>query len=134
MGERVNLSPKIKYVDSPTQVTKTDTDAYKQQVQLSRIAQRQNEVNMKMGARLDRANAEFFQTQALRGIQAEGAESRLNIAKQGQESRRGLRVAGTEERKGIKVTGRETRKTQAQAGRIERGLIGARGTQERSPS
>jgi hypothetical protein len=75
-----NQSPEIKYVDVDPQVIKTETDAYRQQLQLGDIAQAQNQENMRLGAQLDRTNAEFFQTQNLRGIRQQGAETRMNIA------------------------------------------------------
>ena len=64
----------IKYVDVDPRF-ETTTDAYRQQLQLGEIAQAQNQENMRLGAQLDRTNAEFFQTQNLRGIRAQGAET-----------------------------------------------------------
>ena len=58
----------VKYVDVEPQTVETTTDAYRQQLQLGEIAQAQNQENMRLGAQLDRTNAEFFQTQNLRGI------------------------------------------------------------------
>ena len=66
-------STEVKYVDIDPKVVTTPTDAFRQQLMLGQIAQKQNENNMRLGAQLDRTNAEFFQTQNLRGIRAQGA-------------------------------------------------------------
>ena len=84
MGSRGSSGPpKVEYEDVDPQIVRTDTDAFRQQIKLGEIAFKQNQNNMRLGAELDRTNAEFFQTQNLRGVRAQGAETRFNIASQG---------------------------------------------------
>ena len=105
----------IEYVDIDPKVV-TTTDAFRQQIKLGQIAYKQNQNNMRLGAELDRTNAEFFQTQNLRGIRAQGAETRFNIA------------AHAQTRANIGAQGRQTR---LNIGAHRRLNIGAQGVQTR---
>ena len=64
---------------------------------------------MRLGAELDRTNAEFFQTQNLRGVRAQGAETRFNIAA-GAQTPGNNGAQGRQTRLNIGAQGRQTLK------------------------
>ena len=131
MGGGGGGGQEIKFVDIEPQTVETTTDAYRQQLQLGEIAQAQNQENMRLGAELDRTNAEFFQTQNLRGIRAQGAETRMNLAAQGAQTRLNIGAQGEQTRLNIGTEGRETRATRRVEGEEQRRGIVTTGEQTR---
>ena len=88
--------PSIVYAPAPPPptVTQTPTQSVATQTALNEVSGKQTRLNMELGAKLDRTNAEFFAGQDIRRTQATGAEQRLT-QKQAGEIETGLtRVRG----------------------------------------
>lgn len=88
----------------PPTTQSVSTQSLQNQTALMEASGRQQQLNMKLGAELDRANSEFFTGQNIRQTQATGAETRTTLQTQGEQ-----------ERLGTQETGRQTRLTQQQA-------------------
>ena len=130
MGGGGGSSTEVKYVDiEPQRSSRLRLMLFGSN--LCEIAQAQNQENMRLGAELDRTNAEFFQTQNLRGIRAQGAETRMNLAAQGAQTRLNIGAQGEQTRLNIGTEGRETRATRRVEGEEQRRGIVTTGEQTR---
>ena len=120
-------SPTIVYAPAPPPpvVTQTPTQAVATQTALNEVSGKQTRLNMELGAKLDRTNADFFAGQDIRRGAAAAAEDRLTRTTQaqldtglrrveGQEARAQTVEAGTQYREGIRTAGKETRQTDLQ--------------------
>ena len=116
--------PSIVYAPAPPPptVTQTPTQSVATQTALNEVSGKQTRLNMELGAKLDRTNAEFFAGQDIRRTQATGAEQRLTQKQageietgltrvRGQEERAGIVETGAQYRRGLETAGSETRKT-----------------------
>ena len=121
----------------PPSTQAVSTQSLQNQTALMETSGQQQQMNMRLGAELDRANSEFFTGQNIRQTQATGAETRgtlqtsgeqerltvgetgkqqrLGTVTAGEQQRLGTVTAGEQERLGIGETGRQTRLTQQQA-------------------
>jgi hypothetical protein len=87
----------------PPSTQSVSTQSLQNQTALMETSGRQQQLNMKLGAELDRANSEFFTGQNIRQTQATGAETRNT-----------LQTSGEQERLGYGEQGKQTRLTQQQ--------------------
>jgi preprotein translocase subunit SecD len=88
----------------PPSTQSVSTQSLQNQTALMETSGQQQQMNMKLGAELDRANSEFFTGQNIRQTQATGAETRGT-----------LQTSGEQERLTAGETGKQTRLTQQQA-------------------
>jgi len=95
------------------------------QTALNEVSGKQTRLNMELGAKLDRTNAEFFAGQDIRRTQAGAAEQRLTQKQageietgltrvRGQEDRASIAETGAQYRRGLETAGKETRETDLQ--------------------
>lgn len=99
-------SPKVINPPPPPPPTSqpVSTQSLQNQTALMEASGRQQQLNMRLGSELDRANTEFFTGQNIRQTQATGAETRTT-----------LQTSGEQERLGYGEQGRQQRLTQQQA-------------------
>jgi len=113
------------------------------QTALNEVSGKQTRLNMELGAKLDRTNAEFFAGQDIRRTQAAGAEQRLTqkqageietglIRVRGQEDRAGIIETGAQYRAGLETAGEQTRKTTRVEGEEQRAGIRETGSETRA--
>jgi len=122
MGSSSPPSPKTKYIPSPPppQSETVPTQAYRTQIDLAKISNEQQRLNMEVGAQLDRTNEEFFAGQDIRRLQAQGAEQRLSTRVGGEEQRESIAATGIQERLSIAARGQEERATVRVSGEEQR--------------
>lgn len=115
MGSRPS-PPSVTYIPAPPPPTSTpvSTQAFRTQLELTKISNAQQRLNMELGAELDRANEEFFAGQDIRRLQAQGSEQRLSTQVGGEEQRKTVAAGGLQERLNVAATGQQQRKTQKQ--------------------
>ena len=112
---------------------------------LQELTNKQNMLNMEIGAELDRVNTEFFTDLDIRRAQAVagetragqrvgGEEARANLAEQGSQTRATSRVAGQEQRAGFAEQGSQLRATERVRGQEDRGRTAEEGSQTRATS
>jgi len=112
---------------------------------LQELTNKQNQLNMEVGAELDRVNTEFFTDLDIRRAQAVagetragqrvgGEETRANLAEEGSQTRATSRVAGQEQRAGFAEEGSQTRATERVRGQEDRGRLAEEGSQTRATS
>jgi len=132
MGSRPS-PPKVKYAPEPPppKTESVPTQSFRTQVELSKLTSAQQQLNMELGAQLDRANEEFFAGQDIRRLQAQGAEQRLSTQVAGEEQRKTVAATGTQERLNIAATGTQQRLTQAQLLAGQERQIGLTGQEQR---
>ena len=99
----------------PPTTQSVSTQSLQNQTALMETSGRQQQMNMRLGAELDRANSEFFTGQNIRQTQATGAETRSTLQASGEQERLGTQTSGEQQRLGIGETGKQTRLTQQQA-------------------
>jgi len=110
---------------------------------LQELTNKQNMLNMEIGAELDRVNTEFFTDLDIRRAQAVagetragqrvgGEEARANLAEQGSQTRATSRVAGQEQRAGFAEQGSQLRATERVRGQEDRGRTAEEGQQQRA--
>ena len=145
MGGGRRSSPSVQYIPAPPppltqQVT---TQSLQSQIDLTKVGGAQQRLNLETDADLDRANEEFFATQDIRRLGAQGAEQRLGIKETGAQNRLTTAAEGTQrrltvgamgeqERKTVSATGQEQRLTQKQLLAGQERQIGMRGTEQRA--
>ena len=81
-----------------TKITQVGDQSLATQTALNEAANKQQRLNMEVGAELDRINAEFFTGQDIRKMQTQGTENRLGTKVAGEETRATLRTQGEENR------------------------------------
>jgi len=74
------------------------TQSLQNQTALMEASGRQQQLNMRLGSELDRANTEFFTGQNIRQTQATGAEARTSLQTQGEQERLGYGEQGKQQR------------------------------------
>ena len=126
-------SPEVKYAPQPPPPTTAPvpTQSFKTQLELTKISNAQQQLNMEVGAELDRANEEFFAGQDIRRLQTQGAEQRLSTQVAGEEQRKTVAATGTQERLNIAATGQQQRATVRETGAQERLTVETTGAQQR---
>ena len=113
------------------------------QAVLQELTNKQNMLNMELGAELDRVNTEFFTDLDIRRAQAvagetragqrvSGEEARANLAEGGSQTRASARVAGQEQRAGFAEQGSQLRATERVRGQEDRGRTAEEGSQTRA--
>ena len=109
----------------PPTVTQAPSQSLQTQTALNEVSGKQTRLNMELGAKLDRTNAEFFAGQDIRRTKATAAEQRLTQKAQygletdltrvrGQEDRAQTVETGAQYREGLRTAGKETRATDLQ--------------------
>ena len=110
---------------------------------LQELTNKQNQLNMELGAELDRVNTEFFTDLDIRRAQAVagetragqrvgGEERRAELAEGGAQTRATARVAGQEQRAGFAEQGSQLRATERVRGQEDRGRTAEEGQQQRA--
>jgi len=110
---------------------------------LQELTNKQNQLNMELGAELDRVNTEFFTDLDIRRAQAVagetragqrvgGEERRAELAEGGAQTRATSRVAGQEQRAGFAEQGSQLRATERVRGQEDRGRTAEEGQQQRA--
>jgi hypothetical protein len=113
------------------------------QAVLQELTNKQNMLNMELGAELDRVNTEFFTDLDIRraqsvagetraGQRVSGEEARANLAEEGSQTRATSRVAGQEQRAGFAEQGSQLRATERVRGQEDRGRTAEEGQQQRA--
>ena len=122
MGGSRPSPPKVKYIEAPPPPTPAPvpTQSFRTQLELTKVSNAQQRLNMELGAQLDRANEEFFAGQDIRRLQAQGAEQRLTTQVAGEEQRKTVAATGVQERLNISATGQQQRATVRETGQEQR--------------
>ena len=133
MGGRPS-PPSISYIPAPPPpVTQQVTSqSLQSQIELAKVGGAQQRLNLETGAKLDRTNEEFFATQDIRRLGAQGTEQRLGIKETGAQNRLTTQAEGTERRLTVGAMGEQERKTTAVKGSEERKGIQTRGEETRA--
>ena len=132
MGGRPS-PPSISYIPAPPPpVTQQVTSqSLQSQIELAKVGGAQQRLNLETGAKLDRTNEEFFATQDIRRLGAQGAEQRLGIKETGAQNRLTTAAEGTQRRLTVGAMGEQERKTVGTKAAEERTTLGTRGSEER---
>ena len=133
MGGSTPSAPKVKYTPAPPPPTPASvpTQSFRTQLELTKVSNAQQRLNMELGAQLDRANEEFFAGQDIRRLQAQGAEQRLSTQVGGQEQRKTVAATGIQERLNVAATGQQQRATVRETGQEQRATIGKTAEEQR---
>ena len=115
----------------PPSTQAVSTQSLQNQTALMETSGQQQQMNMRLGAELDRANSEFFTGQNIRQTQATGAETRSTLQTQGEQDRLGTVTSGEQQRLGTVTAGEQQRLGTVTTGEQQRlGTVTA-GEQER---
>ena len=99
---------------------------------LQELTNKQNQLNMELGAELDRVNTEFFTDLDIRRAQAVAGETRLGQRVTGEERRAELAEGGAQTRASARVAGQEQRAGYAEQGSQTRAVERVRGQEDRA--
>ena len=133
MGGSRPSPPKVKYKPAPPppQPAPVPTQSFRTQLELTKVSNAQQRLNMELGAQLDRTNEEFFAGQDIRRLQAQGAEQRLSTQVTGEEQRKTVAATGIQERLNVAATGQQQRATVRETGQEQRATIGKTAEEQR---
>ena len=102
------------------------------QAVLQELTNKQNMLNMELGAELDRVNTEFFTDLDIRRAQAVAGETRAGQRVSGEEQRAGFAEQGAQQRATGRVMGQEQRAGYAEQGSQTRAVERVRGQEDRA--